>query len=114
MIPSVLCLSLPFINGISPRHVKELEEENSRLQALAAKGKKYDDLVANAGQLRLRLSMAEKRERELTAELANQTARNLAVKTESHDLCLSPSPYSPYATPDQASNITVMVRAGYT
>lgn len=81
-----------------------------RLQVLAAKGKKYDDLLSNTEQLRLRLSVAEKRERELTMELANQTATNLAVKTESHDLGLPPSSYSPYGAIGQASIITVMVR----
>ncbi|KAH0829156.1 hypothetical protein J3R83DRAFT_2665 [Lanmaoa asiatica] len=88
--------------------VKQLEEENLRLQALAEKGKKYDDLLQNMEQLRLRLSIAEKRERELTAEVANRTAANLAVKTESHDLNFPPTSYSSYAAMGQPSIITVM------
>lgn len=108
---SLLCHPLLSIDGISLSRVGELEEENSRLQALAEKGKKYDDLLSNLEQLRLRLSVAEKRERELTVKLANRTAANLAVKTESHDLNLPPTSYSSYAAPiGQASIITVMVR----
>lgn len=110
MISSLSYLSLPSTDGISPRRVKELEEENARLQVLSAKGEKYDDLVSNVEQLRLRLSVVEKRERELAVELAHQTATNLAVKTESHDLNLPPSPYSSYAATGQPSIITVMVR----
>ncbi|KAF8141204.1 hypothetical protein EV363DRAFT_1150844 [Boletus edulis] len=85
--------------------VKELEEENSRLHTLAEKGSKCDDLLSNLEQLRMRLSVAEKRERELTVELANRTAANLAVKTESHDSNLSPISYGAIG---QSSIISIM------
>ncbi|KAG9312110.1 hypothetical protein JVU11DRAFT_7397 [Chiua virens] len=58
----------------------------------------------------LRLSVAEKRERDLTVELANRTAANLAMKTESQDFNLSPTSYSPYVGAGQASIISIMVR----
>lgn len=103
-------LALPSVDGIPLSHVKELEEENSRLQTLAEKGKKYDDLLQNMEHLRLRLSMAEKRERELAVELANRTGANVALKTESHDLNLPPISYPSYAATSQSSIITVMVR----
>jgi len=88
--------------------VKGLEEENSRLQALAERGKKYDDLLLNMEQLRLRLTVAEKRERELNAELANRSMANMGVKTEPYDLNLPPTSCSSYAAAGQSSTITVM------
>jgi len=88
--------------------VKELEEENSRLHTLADKGSKCDDFLSTLEQLRMRLSVAEKRERELTVELANRTAANLAVKTESHDSNLSPISCSSYGAIGQSSIISIM------
>ncbi|KIJ65935.1 hypothetical protein HYDPIDRAFT_110042 [Hydnomerulius pinastri MD-312] len=88
-------------------HVKELEEENLRLQTMAEKGSSYDELRLEVEQLRLRLSAAEKRERELTVELARGSAPNTPVKTEAHDHSLPPAPYAQSALTSQNSAATL-------
>ncbi|CAK5281675.1 unnamed protein product, partial [Mycena citricolor] len=92
--------------------VAELEQENARLLALASgsdgarqREESGEGLVSEVEQLRAQLLAAEKRERELNAELSAQSASHeapTAVKTEPPEaplsLTLSPSPRLPSRT----------------
>ncbi|KAG1739123.1 uncharacterized protein EDB91DRAFT_1248883 [Suillus paluster] len=76
--------------------VKELEEDNARLQAASKRG--HDGLLSEIEQLRARLSASEKRGRELKAELSRRS--DVHVKTENYDHCLTPvSPSASLPTP---------------
>ncbi|KAF9243166.1 hypothetical protein BU15DRAFT_43299 [Melanogaster broomeanus] len=88
--------------------VAELEEEILRLQAAAEKGNSYDEMHE---QLRSCLLAAEKRERELTMELANRSVPNTPVKAESHDNSLPSAPYPPYTSNGPNSSATLGLMA---
>ncbi|KAG2069659.1 hypothetical protein BDR04DRAFT_1156505 [Suillus decipiens] len=76
--------------------VKELEEDNLRLQTTAKRGHAYDDLLLEVEQLRGRLSASEKRGRELKAELSRRSIGDVHVKTENYEHSLTPvSPSAP-------------------
>lgn len=68
--------------------VKELEEDNARLQGAVKRG--HDELLSEIDQLRIRLSASEKRGRELKAELSRRSMSDVHVKTEGYEHCLTP------------------------
>lgn len=70
--------------------VKELEEDNVRLQAAAKRGHAYDDLLLEVEQLRTRLSASEQKGRELKAELSRKSISDVHVKTENYEHSLTP------------------------
>lgn len=70
--------------------VKELEEDNVRLQTVAKRGHAYDELLSEVEQLRARLSASEKRGRELKAELSRRSISDVHVKTENYEHSLTP------------------------
>lgn len=70
--------------------VKELEEDNARLQTAAKRGHAYDELLSEVEQLRARLSASEKRGRELKAELSRRSISDVHVKTENYEHSLTP------------------------
>lgn len=70
--------------------VKDLEEDNARLQTAAKRGHAYDELLSEIEQLRTRLSASEKRGRELKAELSRRSMSDIHVKTESYEHSLTP------------------------
>ncbi|EGO00851.1 hypothetical protein SERLA73DRAFT_159500 [Serpula lacrymans var. lacrymans S7.3] len=71
--------------------VNELEQENARLQALSQSGSGYEDLLSEIEQLRSRLSDAEERERELSAELAQKSVQAVPVKVEHYEQSVPPT-----------------------
>lgn len=70
--------------------VKELEDDNVRLQTAAKRGHAYDELLSEVEQLRTRLSGSEKRGRELKAELSRRSISDVHVKTENYEHSLTP------------------------
>jgi len=82
--------------------VAELEQENTRLQALAQKSASHDgnshELMSEVEQLRARLAAAEQRERELSSQLSK---RPMPVKTELSEPRLTTSPSRHPAFPAQ-------------
>ncbi|KAG1824340.1 uncharacterized protein BJ212DRAFT_520297 [Suillus subaureus] len=70
--------------------VKDLEEDNVRLQTAAKRGHGYDELLLEVEQLRTRLSASEKRGRELKAELSRRSTSDIHVKTENYEHSLTP------------------------
>ncbi|KAI6009828.1 hypothetical protein EDC04DRAFT_2962726 [Pisolithus marmoratus] len=61
--------------------VRQLEDENARLQQLAQKGNQYEELRSEIEHLQAQLQAAEKRELNLSMEIAGHSA-SLAVKAE--------------------------------
>lgn len=74
--------------------VRELEDENARLQQLAQKGNQYEELRSEIEHLQAQLQAAEKRELSLSMEIARHS-NPLAVKAEMAVDCLSPAAHSP-------------------
>ncbi|KAI6046445.1 hypothetical protein EDC04DRAFT_2888114 [Pisolithus marmoratus] len=74
--------------------VRQLEDENARLQQLAQKGNQYEELRSEIEHLQAQLQAAEKRELNLSMEIAGHSA-SLAVKAEMGVGRLSPAAHSP-------------------
>ncbi|KAL4079257.1 hypothetical protein J3A83DRAFT_4208329 [Scleroderma citrinum] len=68
--------------------VRQLEEENARLQHLTEKGSQHDELRSEIDHLRMQLQAAEKRELNLSMEIARHSTP-LSVKAETSTDCLS-------------------------
>lgn len=75
--------------------MKQLEDENARLQHLAERGNQHEDLHAEIDRLRMQLQAAEKRELNLSVEISRNSAP-MAVKAETSSDCVS-SVHSPDA-----------------
>ncbi|KAG6335490.1 hypothetical protein ID866_3597 [Astraeus odoratus] len=73
--------------------VKQLEEENARLQHLVEKVDQHEELCSEIERLRVRLQAAEKRELNLTMEIARRSTP--VVKAEATSDCLSPAVQPP-------------------
>ncbi|KAH7928665.1 hypothetical protein BV22DRAFT_1030413 [Leucogyrophana mollusca] len=82
--------------------VKELEDENVRLQGISQKGNGHDELYSEVEKLRSRLSAAEKREQELRAELSRRSISDTPVKAEHYEGGLSSSCLPPMTSPNKS------------
>lgn len=94
---SLSILQLPFLSPLPSRRVAELEQENARLLALTQSGNPAsavppqadNGLISEVEQLRAQLAAAEKRERELSAQLAIKAVpRDPPIKVEASEVSL--------------------------